>query len=42
MRKRLAVVIGVAAAGAIVRGAQMASATCPGTAGRIAFQAFVE
>ena len=42
MRKRLADVIGVAAAGAIVLGAQMASATFPGTEGRIAFQAFVE
>src|SRR5918994_2506752 len=38
--KRFAIVIGVAAAGVMALGAQMASATFPGTEGRIAFSAF--
>jgi Tol biopolymer transport system component len=41
MGKRFAIVIGVAAAGVIALG-QMASATFPGTDGRIAFEAFIE
>jgi Tol biopolymer transport system component len=41
MGKRIAIVLG-AAAGVIALGAQMASATFPGTDGRIAFSAFVE
>jgi Tol biopolymer transport system component len=42
MGKRFAIVIGVAAAGVMALGAQTASATFPGTDGRIAFNGFVE
>ena len=42
MAGRFAIVIGVAAAGMIAVGAPTASATFPGTDGRIAFGAFVE
>jgi Tol biopolymer transport system component len=42
MGKRWAMVIGVAAAGVMALGAPPASATFPGTDGRIAFEAFVE
>jgi Tol biopolymer transport system component len=42
MGKRFAIVIGVAAAGVMALGAPPASATFPGTDGRIAFNAFIE
>jgi Tol biopolymer transport system component len=42
MGKRFAIVIGVAAAGVMALGAPTASATFPGTDGRIAFNGFVE
>jgi Tol biopolymer transport system component len=42
MARRSAIVIGVAAAGVIALGAPAASATFPGTDGRIAFNAFVK
>jgi TolB protein len=42
MARRFAVVIGIAAVGVIALGAQTASATFPGTDGRIAFEGFVE
>ena len=41
MGKRFAIVIGVAAAGVMALGAQTASATFPGTDGRISFARFV-
>jgi Tol biopolymer transport system component len=42
MGKRFAIVLSAAAVGVIALGTQMASATFPGTDGRIAFNAFVE